>query len=383
MRKVHISLVGGQPIPIYVGIKDDGQANTVVLVCSAQSEEETERIKMQFPKRDVIVEECPPTDLLSIECLAQKLKEQYSDYEITVNLTGGTKLWSLSFFRVFSTHPFTRFIYVDQTNQIVDLMTKETHRCGIDINTRFELYGTPLKDFCSIEEYTPADFEVMKEVERIRRVNKKAFSIMTNDMSKEKLEEENPITDYESGSSIVYTNLPKWAKITLHGSKGSVTKELECEHLFDILFNAGWFELKTARDLKRFFDQSEDIVVRDIKLNGTFADSDGLAKNEIDIIVDFGYRLLFVECKTMIRTPTDIDKFRSALRNFSGTSSSGLFVTYEKPNDNTRMNYQLAMEKCKDNNIQTFNYSLWNEDREHLPSLGMIVKGMLQQQNKR
>ena len=80
MRKVHISLVGGQPIPIYVGIKDDGQANTVVLVCSAQSEEETERIKMQFPKRDVIVEECPPTDLLSIECLAQKLKEQYSDY---------------------------------------------------------------------------------------------------------------------------------------------------------------------------------------------------------------------------------------------------------------------------------------------------------------
>lgn len=382
-RRVHISLVGGQPIPIYVGIKDNGQANTAVLVCSAQSNEEAERIKEQFPKRDVIIKVCAPTDLLQIEELAQELKEQYHDCEITVNLTGGTKLWSLSFFRVFSTHPTTRFIYVDQTNQVIDMITKETHRCEIDINTRFELYGTPLKDYCSIEEYTSADFEVMKEVERIRKVNKKAFSIMTNNMSKEKLEEENTITDAESGSSITYTTLPKWAKITLKGSRGTITKELECEHLFDILFNAGWFELKTAKDLKNFFDQSADIEARDIKLNGTFVDSDGLPKNEIDIIVDLGTRLLFVECKTMVFDTTDIDKFRSALRNFSGTSTGGLFVTYEKPNIGTQERFQLAMEKCKDNNIQTFNYSLWNEDHEYLQSLGQIVREMLLQQNKR
>ena len=45
--------------------------------------------------------------------------------------------------------------------------------------------------------------------------------------------------------------------------------------------------------------------------------------------------------------------------------------------------YKLAMEKCRDNDIQTFNYSLWNLDREHNSSLSQIVLDMISKQNKR
>ena len=377
MKKIHIALVGGQPIPVYLGIKDDGQANTVVLVCSPQSRVEAERIRAQFPKRNVVMMECHPTDLEQVERLAEALREEYCGDEVTVNLTSGTKLWTLAFFRVFSNHNDTRFIYVDQTNLMVDIMSKESHQCDIDKQTRFELYGTPLTDFYSINEYTDEDKYVMKEIEKIRKINKKAFTKMTNGVTKEILKDENEKSDLESGSSIEWDYVTKWARITLLGLRDMVTKELQSEHLFEILFNAGWFELKTALEFKRIPN------VKDIWMNCKFTDSDGNAKNEIDVIVDLGTRLLFVECKTMVYDVTDIDKFRSALRNFSGTSSTGIFVTYEKPNENTQERYQHAMEKCIDNDIQTFNFSLWKQDSAHLPSLSQIVEDVLLKQNKR
>lgn len=376
-RKVHIALVGGQPVPVYIGIKNDGQANTVVLVCSPQSKEEAERIQEQFPKREVMIKECSPTDLLQIENLAQELKDTYQDWTVAVNLTSGTKLWSLSFFRMLSDCKDIRFIYVDQTNLMVDIMTKESHQCDIDKQTRFELYGTPLKDFHSINEYTDEDKQVMKEIERIRKKNKKAFSIMTNNMDKERLKEEESIEDKESGSSIEWDYMTKWAKITLKGGLGDATRELQSEHLFDILFNAGWFELKTALEFEK------NPHVKDIWLNCKFTDADGSPKNEIDLIVDLGTRLLFVECKTMVYDVTDIDKFRSALRNFSGTSSSGIFVTYERPNEYTKTRYRHAMEKCKDNDIQTFNFSLWRDNPVKNPSLDKMISELMMKQNKR
>jgi len=378
MKKIHISLVGGQPIPVYIGIKENGQANTVVLVCSAQSHVEADRIKAQFPKREFQIEECSPTNLQQIEDLAQNLRKKYNECEVTINLTSGTKLWALTFYQVFNALESVHFIYVDQTNLLTDLLTKDTRRCDIDISTRFELYGTPLKDYRSINEYTLADFDVMRKVERIRKVNKKAFTEMTNKITHNELESDGAITDDNSGSSLEWTHLPKWAKMTLKGTKGTKTEEFDSEHVFDILFHAGWFELKVAEVLRKTLPEAKDI-----RMNGMFVDSDGLAKNEFDIIADCGIRLLFVECKTMVFDTTDIDKFRSALRNFSGTSSSGLFVTYEKPNEYNKEKYKLAMEKCRDNDIQTFNYSLWNLDREHNPSLSQIVSDMISRQNKR
>ena len=85
----------------------------------------------------------------------------------------------------------------------------------------------------------------------------------------------------------------------------------------------------------------------------------------------------------MIYDTTDIDKFRSALRNFSGTSSTGIFVTNDMPNEKSRSRYEHAMEKCKDNGILTFNFSLWKSNPSASPSLNDIINEQLNYQNKR
>ncbi len=377
MKKVHISLVGGQPVPVFIGIKDDGQANTVVLVCSHQSHAEADRIKDQFPKRSVILKECSPVDLDEIETLVNHLDAEYADYERTVNLTSGTKLWSLSFFRVFNLRVHTHFIYVDQTNKITDILTKESHFGKIDTLKRIELYGTSLTSFKVLDEYTQTDFDVMRDIAHFRKINKIDFAILTSIRNKSELKIDDTLKT-DKGSQLEYSLDDKWARMSLKTKDGSVVnKEFQCEHLFDVLFNSGWFELMTAKELR------QNKQIKNIWLNCEFAYSEGSSKNEVDIIAEFGNRLLFVECKTMIRDNTDLDKFRSALRNFSGTSTTGLFVTYDKPNEKSRERYEQAMEKCKDNEILTFNFSLWKgRPVENLP-LNTLVNTYIQTQNKR
>ena len=158
---------------------------------------------------------------------------------------------------------------------------------------------------------------------------------------------------------------------------GVYSKELTSQHVFDILFNSGWFELKTAIELRK------NSHIGNIWLNCEFKDTEGEPKNEIDIIAELDNRLVFVECKTMIHDTTDIDKFRSALRNFSGTSSTGVFVTNDNPSVRTQLRYDHAMEKCKDNNILTFNFSLWENNISEYPTLEKIVNDQILIQNKR
>ena len=374
MKKVHITLVGGQPVPVYIGIKDDGQASTVVLVCSPQSKTEAERIKEQFPKRNILVKECPPVELDDIEKLAIGLFKDYSDYEKTINLTSGTKLWSLTFFRVFNQDKNSHFIYIDQNNQIIDILTKESHIGAINTLKRFEMYGTPLTSFRMLEEYDEEDLFVAKEIERLR--NRYEFIRLTGNRNAREMNESDILTT-EKGSRLEYSQDERWVRIDLYTNNGFLTKEFHCQHLFDILFNSGWFELKTAIELNK------NERINNIWLNCEFADSEGNPKNEIDIIAEFDNRLLFVECKTMIHDSTDIDKFRSALRNYSGTSSTGIFVTNDKPNASNMSRYEHAMEKCKDNGILTFNFSLWRSNPINTSTLKAIVNEQIQLQNKR
>ena len=376
MKKVHITLVGGQPVPVYIGIKDDGQANTVVLVCSPQSKTEAERIKEQFPKRKILVKECPPVELDNIENLATELFKEYADYEKTINLTSGTKLWSLAFFRVFNQDKKSHFIYIDQNNQITDILTKDSHIGAINTLKRFELYGTPLTSFRMLEEYNEEDLYVAKEIEKFRNRNRYEFIRLTGNWNELEMYEKDILTT-EKGSRLEYSKDERWARIKLYTNRGLLTKEFHCQHLFDILFNSGWFELKTAIEL------SKNERINNIWLNCEFADSEGNPKNEIDIIAELDNRLLFVECKTMIHDSTDIDKFRSALRNFSGTSSIGIFVTNDKPNAVSISRYEHAMEKCKDNGILTFNFSLWRNNSIDASTLKAIINKQIQLQNKR
>ena len=86
---------------------------------------------------------------------------------------------------------------------------------------------------------------------------------------------------------------------------------------------------------------------KEICLNCRFSSKIDLDKNEVDIIINTGKKILFVECKTQINSSTDIDKFRSVVKGYGGMGSKGLFVTDAKMSDFNR-------EKCEERKILPF-----------------------------
>ena len=154
------------------------------------------------------------------------------------------------------------------------------------------------------------------------------------------------------------------------------SQTLVSPHCLDIVFNNAWFELLTAYEL------SKNEMVKEIWMNCFFKSTQKRTKNEIDIILDMGTKLFFVECKTKVFNTTDIDKFHSAIKNFSGTSSKGIFVTLDEHKGNYDKVYQQAMEKCKDNNILTFNFSEYSDETRTL-ELNRIINEDLTTSNIR
>ena len=77
--------------------------------------------------------------------------------------------------------------------------------------------------------------------------------------------------------------------------------------------------------------------------------------NEIDIIVNAGEKLLFVECKTQIHDGTDIDKFGNAVKSYGGLASKRIFIT------DTNMK-PIAQEKCSQAKIPYYSMSEMRND---------------------
>ena len=129
--------------------------------------------------------------------------------------------------------------------------------------------------------------------------------------------------------------------IYLQGKKRNEEIVLKSPHAIDLAFNSGWFEYKVARLLSHWKK------AKNIYMNCRFPFKSNVDKNEVDIIVNAGNKLLFVECKTQINKTTDIDKFNSVVRAYGGTASKALFVTDAIMTD-------VAKKKCEEYGIMTF-----------------------------
>ena len=152
-------------------------------------------------------------------------------------------------------------------------------------------------------------------------------------------------------------------KISL-GEEDKDYYEVKGEHAVSMLAHTGWFEYEVAAALARLYGSDN------VYTNCVFKTQHGQDKNEVDIIVNTGQKLLFVECKTDIHESTAIDKFASVVKNYGGNGSKALFITLFEMNDNNK-------EKCRDNHIENY-YMRYNDPKNQRRKL-TITDAQLQQ----
>lgn len=341
MANIHISLVGGQAYPVYLGIMDQ-KPDKVILVCSPQSKEIGERVAACIPQ-DVEYLELDPVKLQDIYDGVHTLADHLSpDDTCTINISGGTKLWSIVFYDCFRDKANAGFMYVDQNCYIYNLNTRECRfsEVSLDTDTLLKLNGSDVKSYIPFEDYTDEDIEVLQKIKKLFKSNYRSYSALS-------VVQNGNILNQPKGELEINGNSVSWDKpkgtvtLSVYGRKWKTDTELVSPHAFHLFFNTGWFEYDMARRLAQWKHSLE------VRTNVVFAYKERAPKNEIDIIVNTGYRLLFVECKTQIYNITDIDKFRSAVKNYGGMASKALFVVNGPLKDTVK-------EKCKDNGVLCF-----------------------------
>ena len=349
--RVHITLVGGQPAPVYHGIVATAP-DKVVFICSSSSRRV---LGMLIPELSTAYDifELHPTHPAEILRLAESLAEKYADDEVSVNISSGLKSWSHFFGIVFDRCPNAAVVYMDQNNVLWNYRTMTSSSdFEFDMHALFRLYGNPLKHYRKFTDYTKEEIAFIPEIERARSCSWNDFRTLTSVLDRQAQNKlKMPVGLFENrttGSYVEWQRTCDSQDIYLCLYQRGLPREFEWSspHAIDILFNTGWFELKVASILSRWEK------AREVLMNCRFPFVAGIDKNEVDIIIGTDTKILFVECKTQIYNTTDIDKFSSVVRTYGGIGSKGLFITQEKMTD-------IAKQKCNQNGLLSF--SLYGE----------------------
>ena len=351
MAKVHITLVGGQPAPVYHGIIATNP-DIVVFIYSESSRDALDKLKAEITIPIDEQKPLDPTDPVLILRRANSLAEKYKNDEVTLNISSGLKSWSHLFGIVFEKYPNAEVVYMDQNNVLWNYKTMDSQSgFNFDMHALFRLYGNPIENnYRKFSDYTEQDEKAVEIIQKMRKHNFKAFNKLTAVLDAKKQHE---LRSQDEGRFEYEESFVTWTKksdevkedivtLCLHSkTKGSKQVEIKSENAINLVFNSGWFEYKVAYLLSKW-DKTKEIC-----MNCRFPSKNDVDKNEVDIIVNTGTKILFVECKTQITHPTDIDKFRSVVKGYGGTGSKGIFITEAKMTD-------IAREKCNEHKIIPF-----------------------------
>lgn len=358
-RKVLISLVGGQPYPVYAQAIDL-RPDVLLLIHSDRTELTASNIKnlieLKQPGIKVILSKLSATDHkrddLDIKALATVWCKE--DYDVWINLVGGTKHWSLMFYKHFSDKAHQ--ILIDQNNNVIDINTlQESHvEPMLSIDDIFALHGVKVK-YVDINSYTDEDFNSLDAIEKLRRINYTAFNglvaRLTDFHRKFPANREaiaatcdrkgrdyvcsyaNAIEFGEDDNYIIWDIKSGLFECRMADKTHEMSQIVKSPHVVQLMLNTGWFEFKVATILAGWGEAEHVWLNCEIKAGGQ------QSYNELDVVVlTKSHKWLFIECKTTLFEPTNIDKFNEVVRKYSGIGSKKIFITEHpmKPNDQTR-----------------------------------------------
>ena len=353
--KVHITLVGKQTLPVFIAALHDAP-DKVLLICSDETKESANAIKTKLKQireeMDVNTHFFDPVNVKEIRKEIRRLKEGLKPLdEVRVNLSGGTKSWSVVFYQMFCALANTTCFYLDQNGYMWDFKSGEaveTTTSNVSFTDLCALHDIEIESLTDISEYDDDDATCLDTIRKMYDKNSYGLSMLTKKMA----ESGNNYEELEDGNSIErdYRN-PNHYSIDLnyYGQE-----DICCPHADQLLFNTGWFEYLVARLLSRWKQQCEIFLNVKFRLIET-----GVEINEVDIVVRTKKKYLFVECKTAVYSPTDIDKFNDVAKNYGGIATKRIFIIYKKPDKRKIENFQrfqTVASKCKKLKMPFFIY---------------------------
>jgi len=353
-----ITLVGGQLLPVLLGIKEY-QPEVVHFLISKETKNSISNLKALIIGTKTSEHECEPYDLNNIKSVCEKIinKLQEED-EVYFNLTGGTKIMLLAAQSIMVEKKIKGF-YINQDNTVLEFPDFKKSNITYRVSTEefFKLSGQRVSSFKKLSDYSQQDFSTSREIEDFSEKGS-LYTKLTKTI-RDKYEHL-PKNGFESGLN---GDKVEWETgkvlVTSTGKKSYTFKSQEVLNLF---FDGGWWELLVAQAISGWAEADEILL----KIEFPFKSDLSISKNEIDLVINRNNKLIFIECKSGKVIQQDINKMKAIKDTYGGVASKSILVS----------RYPITatlMEKCKELNVEVFSLKLF---KNHPGTFTTLIKDL-------
>lgn len=341
--KHQITFVGGQLLPIYVGIKEF-DPDVIHFIVSKESRPKIGYMKQLLIGKSIFEKLCNPFDYFSILSSCQDILGKMTKEDIVLlNLTGGTKIMVLTAQSLIHEKGLSGF-YVNQDDTVLMLPSYELRKLTSNILTHefLGLGGYRLSKSKTLADFNDDDFN---SVNAISDFSKKYDKLILQINSKVRKTYDTLYKIPSAGNLVINkaTTL-KWNINNLTVDlNGSLILDIKSQNVRSLFFHAAWWELIVAKAISNWAIAKELLIQCELPYKA----DDKITKNEIDVLINLGSKLIFIECKSGLVKQEDINKMRIVKDTYGGIISKSVLVARFKPTP-------VILEKCKELNVEVF-----------------------------
>ncbi len=322
MKEVHITLLGKENLPLYYPIIEFNSEEVYVLG-SRQNLAVAHNLKKVLEEKGLLCKVYCDIDAFDIKSIISKCEEIHgkigNDCNVTYNITGGTKIMAIGAYIVAKRHK-AKIIYTDSVSCIdLDTYSSVPLNGKVDNKTIFKLQGQSLKSY-NAYTYDKQTHVTASKIKKFIESNRNLFKHLHNLYKAFALPSSYEYGQYVYDSTSTHICIRTTDKILL---------EIEHPEVKKILFEGRWWEALVADNISKWADgkyeiwQNVTFYPRDI--SSILGDND---KNEIDILVNTGNKLIFVECKSGFINQDNINKMSVIRQNYGSDKSRSVLISY-------------------------------------------------------
>lgn len=359
-RLVLISLIGKETILNY-RIYKEFEPNMVIHLYSQKTQKEERILKSLIGNavsfKEISVDANDYNQIL--EKLQSFLKVEKGDH-IVVNLTGGTKMMALAihtFVQQNFTENTSEFCYVglDQTIHWFEKGSRDFFTTQLDFKEYIALKGQRIQSYSRYSDLIARLGESIDHIESLiardysnwSRFKKNFLMKVREERMRLQIKTSKPLLTVNPYKIIDESYNIDWNDDQLkigRFSKPFIDLTMNDEDMEWFLFNAGWFELMVAKKYALKYNPNQ--IYMNVKFH--FVADAKQEKNEIDIIINDGDKLIFIECKSGKVSPKDIDNIQIRKETYGGLISQSELITPYRLGNTKYQNNKTILEKCKD-----------------------------------
>lgn len=324
MKKIHITLLGKETLPIYYLVSKNDY-DMVYILATDQNKPLAKRLKTVLIAENIVckIVVVDAFDVRSTITACEDIHSLLEDTDqVVYNITGGTKLMAIGAYNVAIAHG-SKVIYTN-SDSLVDLTTFEKAPLDISIDSKtiFALQGQDLKEY-TLYTHSAEKLKCSEDIMSFNKNNGKLFSQLR------KLYDEYhscgmAFNRYPQTGTPVFEH--KGNRIQIWAN-GSTALDITCKDSMPLIFEGRWWETLVAEAISQWSNGRFE-VWQNVKFGPRNPDLKILDKNEIDILVNTGNKLLFVECKSGKITQDNINKMSVIRQTYGSDKSMSVLISY-------------------------------------------------------